>query len=71
MPVLAGQHQSAALLAAQLLNLADGVGADGLLHRLPLPVQVAQLLGQFLCPGGIVGLQQVRRQIGGARSGWR
>ena len=62
-PLLAGEHQGAALLLAQSLNLLHRVGADSLFHGLPPPVLLAQLLGQLLGPGGIVGLQKVRRQV--------
>ena len=41
MPFLTGKHQRVPLLRPQPLDLGDGIGADGLLHCLPLPVQVA------------------------------
>ena len=56
MPVLAGEYQRVALLRAQLFDLRHGVGADGLLHRLPFPVQIAQLSGQLLRSGRIAFL---------------
>ena len=65
MPVLAGQDQGAALLRAQGVDLVNGVGTDGLFHRLTFPVEVAQLPGQFLRPGGIIRFQQVGGQIRG------
>ena len=37
-PVLAGEDQGAAVLGPEALDLLGGVGADGLLYRLPLPV---------------------------------
>ena len=40
-----------------------GVGADGLFHRLPLPVEIAKPPGQLLRPGGVAGLQQIRRHV--------
>ena len=40
-PVLTGEDQGVALLRPQLFDLGHGIGTDGLLHRLPLPVQVA------------------------------
>ncbi len=62
-PVLTGEDQGAALLVGEAADLFHGVGADGLLHRLTLPVQLAQLLGKLLRPGGVGGLQQVRGQV--------
>ncbi len=50
-------------LWGRLFDLLDGLGADGLLHRLPLPVQGAQLPGQGLGPGRVRLLQQIRRQV--------
>ena len=63
MPVFTGQHQSIPVLTAKLVDLVDGVGADGLLHSLPLPVQIAQLPGHLLGPGRVVRLQQVGGQV--------
>ena len=64
MPVLAGEDQGVALLRPQLFNLGHGIGADGLFHRLPFPVQVAQLPGQVLRFSGIGLLQEVGGQVG-------
>ena len=63
MPGIRGQHQGAALLGRGLLDLLHGLGIDGLLHALALPVQGAQLPGQTLCLAGIGAQQQVRRHI--------
>ena len=65
MPVLAGQDQGAALALGQGLDFLDGFGTDALLDRLAFPVQLTQLAGQLLGPGGVVGHQQLGSQVGG------
>ncbi len=67
-PRLAGEDLGAALLCPEIPDLLHGIGADGLLHSLALPVQVAQGPGQLLRPGGIVRFQQVCRQVCGAHA---
>ena len=63
MPAFAGEDQRAAVLRREPGDFLGGVSADGLLHLLALPVQIAELSGQGLRQGGIAGLQQVRSQV--------
>ena len=62
-PVLAGEDQGAAVLGPEALDLLGGVGADGLLYRLPLPGLGHTEPLPAPRPGGVIGLQQVRGQI--------
>ena len=58
-PVLTGEDQCVAVLGAKALDLADGIGADVLLHRLALPVQITKGDGQFFRLRGVVSFQKV------------
>ena len=62
-PVLAGQHQGAALAGRETADLVNGVGADILLHALALPVELAELPGKLLSPLRVGALQKLRRQV--------
>ena len=63
MPAFTGKYRRITLLFRQLFKHFHRLSKDPLLHRLPLPVQGAQLPGQFFCPDCILRQQQFRRQF--------
>ena len=63
MPFFTGQHQCAAVLVPQRLNLPHSIGTDSLLHILTLAIQLTQRPGQLFRLRRVGGHQQVCRQI--------
>ena len=57
MPVLPGQNDGAAPQGGTLIQQGGALTKDVLLHQLPFPVQLAQLLGQLRCQQRVVGEQ--------------